>query len=98
MVEEEFLNSIIERVKPLLIPALEKLEDYMGEDEKMIIIRKPKDAKGYVVILDTKDITSFKLARSDYKRHKMRDFLEKLISGKISEEFNSPEEDTKKDL
>ena len=80
---EELAEKALGFVKPVIKPAVKKLEDYLGEDERMIIIRKPKGKDGVVVIMETKDIVSFRTSNDDYISFSMKEFVELLISGKF---------------
>ena len=81
------MEPILKAVAPMLKPALAKLEEFLGEDEKMIIIRKPKGSDGFVVIMDTSNIDQFTTHNSNYKKYSMKEFTEALVSGEMGDLF-----------
>lgn len=87
MVTGEFADKVKDFVGPMIKPAISKLEKFLGEDEKMIIIRKPKDADGVVVVVDTNNIESFKLKGKKYISFSMKEFADIISSGNIEEKL-----------
>lgn len=84
--EQEIASQIIDMVKPALKPALEKLNEYLGDDEKMIIIRRPKDMDTVVAVIETDKVEKFSLSTDEYERYSAKDFVENLLSGNLNVE------------
>lgn len=55
----DFVHSILPKITPMLNPLSERLDSYLGNDEKIILIRRNSDkSSATVLVLDTtKDYT-----------------------------------------
>ncbi len=82
-----FMEPILRSVLPMLEPARKKLEDFLGEDEKMIIIRRPKGSDAFVVIMDTDNIEIFTTKSDDYKKYSTKEFVQMLMDGNMGDIF-----------
>jgi hypothetical protein len=99
-IKEDMLMEVIEgalpKIKPFLAPALEKFNEWFGEDDKLIIIKKNKGASIKVIILDNNK-GEYEIKNGDNKCFSVQkesiigvypidDFMGKIISG----EFTKP--------
>ncbi len=93
----EVVEQAIPKLKPFLVPAMAKMNEWFGEDEKLILIRKNKGGKAQVVIFDNsvgdyeikKDaVNNINIFTADQKCimgvYPIEDFVEKMITGDIS--------------
>lgn len=48
----EVIDSILPKLQPFIAPAMEKLNEYFGDDEKIFIIRRSKGQAAKVIVLD----------------------------------------------
>lgn len=91
----EVIESAIPKIKPFLVPALEKLNEWFGNDEKIIVIKKFGDKKLKVVIFDNnvgeyeiKNSKDGKVFTSDPDSivgvHDIESFMEKIITGDLT--------------
>lgn len=46
------VEGLLPKLKPFIEPAMMKLEDYFGDDEKIFIIRRSKNSRAKVIVLD----------------------------------------------
>ena len=46
------VEGLLPKLKPFIEPAMAKLEDYFGDDEKIFIIRRSKNSRAKVIVLD----------------------------------------------
>ncbi len=100
-IKEDVLMDLVEgaipKIKPFLVPALEKMNEWFGDDTKTIIIKKNKGQKAKVVIFDnTKG--EYKIEKSESKEiniftadqeciigvYEIEEFMTKMISGDIT--------------
>lgn len=89
--EESMISSLVEgilpKVLPMINPALEKLSEFLGDDEKTIIIRKKKGKTPLVLIFDNSKI--YKVDGNEVtgdegaliSLYDTKKFVEKLIGG-----------------
>lgn len=97
-VKEDMLMSMVEgilpQVKPFLAPALEKFNEWFGEDEKLIVIKKNKGGSIKVIILDNSK-GEYEIRNGENKKfsappdaiigvYPLDDFMEKIISGEFT--------------
>lgn len=47
-----FVEGILPKIKPFINPAVKKLEEYFGDDEKVFLITRKKDRAARVIVLD----------------------------------------------
>lgn len=47
-----FIEGLLPQLKPFIEPAMEKLESYFGDNEKVFMIRRSPGRKPIVIILD----------------------------------------------
>lgn len=93
----EVVEQAIPKLKPFLVPAMAKMNEWFGDDEKLILIRKTKGQKAQVLIFDNtvgdyeikKDtINNINIFTADKECVKgvypIEDFVEKMITGDIS--------------
>ena len=91
----EVVESAIPKLKPFLKPTMEKMNEWFGEDEKLIVIKKNKGQKTQVIIFDnTKG--DYEIKRSGVSNtftadaecvvgvYEIETFVEKMITGDIS--------------
>lgn len=88
-----FVENLIPKVQPFIDPAVEKLMEYFGDDEKIFILRKLGN-KIKVFILDNKK-GEYSLASGAGKHFKadeesiiavidVNDFIQKLLMGEFT--------------
>ena len=90
----EVLESLIPKIKPFLAPGIEKMNEWFGEDEKIIIIKKNKGAKAKVLIFDNNK-GEYEIKSGEGKKftadkdcvigvYDIEDFMQSLISGDLT--------------
>ena len=62
---ESIIGSILPKVKPFIKPMLAELNNYLGDEDKTIVIRKKKDKSGLVMIFD--NTKSFNISGGEIK-------------------------------
>ena len=91
----EVVEGVLPKIKPFLKPAVEKMNEWFGEDDKIIIIKKNKNQGTKVIILDNKKgeyeiVNSINSKKFSVDRdsiigvHDIENFIEKVISGDIT--------------
>jgi hypothetical protein len=90
----EVIEGAIPKIKPFLEPAMVKMNEWFGEDEKLIVIRKNKGQSAKVIIFDNKkgeyEIRSGenKIFTADKECivgvFDIEEFMSKMITGDIS--------------
>lgn len=90
----EVVESALPKIKPFLEPAMQKLNEWLGDDSKLIVIKRNKNASTKVIIFDnTKGEFEIKSGKekvftadkeSIIGVYDVDDFISKLISGDIS--------------
>lgn len=97
-VKEDMLMEVVEsalpKIKPFLTPAMQKLNEWLGDDSKLIVVKRNKNATTKVIIFDnTKGEYEIKSGKekvftadkeSIIGVYDVDDFISKLISGDIS--------------
>lgn len=96
-VKEDMLMEVVEsalpKIKPFLAPAMEKMNEWFGEDEKLVVIRKSKGQTAKVIIFDnTKGDYEINKGKNIFTAdketiigvHDIEDFMAKLISGDLT--------------
>jgi len=99
-VKEDMLMDVVEqalpKIQPFLVPAMEKMNEWFGEDEKLIVIRKSKGQSTKVIIFDNKN-GNYKIEKSSDKNtfeayskesiigvYDISEFVTKMISGDLT--------------
>jgi len=98
-VKEDALMSLVEtalpKIQPFLKPAVEKMNEWFGQDDKLIIIKKNKGQSVKVIIFDNKK-GDYEISKLDDKSvftadkdcivgvYDIEDFATKLISGELT--------------
>lgn len=101
--EDEIMASLIESVmpklKPMIGPALEKLKEYLGDNERFIIMRQLKKTNDIVVVVmkNIKEEGNYNISNKDGVLnfsvdklavegvYKAEDFVEKLLTGQFTQ-------------
>lgn len=52
MMNESFVDGILPKLKPMIGPAVIKLEEYFGDDSKVFFIRRLKNSQAEVFVFD----------------------------------------------
>jgi hypothetical protein len=50
-IAKELISSLLPKVKPFIKPAAEKLDNYLGDNERIIVIRRSSKSKSSKVIV-----------------------------------------------
>ena len=92
--EEGMISSLLEGIMPKIIPmikpAIQKFTEYLGDEDKTIIIRRKKDKDPLVIIFDNKkdfNITGTSVNGEDgavINIYNIKEFIEKLMEGGIN--------------
>lgn len=93
--QEGMIGSLIEgvlpKVIPLISPALDKFTEYLGEDNKTIVIRRRKDKPPLVIIFDNSkefQVNGEGITGQDKTAvlgmYDIKQFIEQLIKGDIN--------------
>jgi hypothetical protein len=98
-VKEDALMSMVEtalpKIQPFLKPAAEKMNEWFGDDDKLIVIKKNKGQPVRVIIFDNKK-GDFEISKSGEKNtftadkeciigvYDVEAFATKLISGEFT--------------
>lgn len=102
-IKEDVLMEVIEgaipKIKPFLEPAMNKMNEWLGDDDKLIVIRKNKGKSAKVIIFNNKkgeyEIKSGKdkLFTADKESiigvFDIEEFMTKIIGGDISKLFSN---------
>ena len=88
----DFIESLVENflpmIEPHLKPAKKKLDEFLGEDENWVLLRRPKGQDTKVYIFDASKIESFKHNKAIKKTHDVEEFLQLLLTGRLGELFD----------
>lgn len=85
-IKEFFLEKVLNQIKKYIPEAIKTFSEYMGDDEKMIIIRKIKGTKvPMFFIVNTKDIVDIKLKNIE-SQFSLTQGMEKIFSGEFKAE------------
>lgn len=84
---EAFMPEIEKMAKAFGKPALQQFSDYLGDDDRFVIIRKDKKSgKFYVMIVETKSVEEMKISKDGYRIIPL-DTPESLITMMLSGEL-----------
>jgi len=90
----EVVESAIPKIKPFLEPAMAKMNEWLGDDEKLVVIRKNKGQSAKVIIFDNKK-GEYEIKSGENKSFTadkesiigvfdIEEFMTKIINGDIS--------------
>ena len=97
-IKDDMLMEVIEgalpKIKPFLEPAMVKMNEWFGEDDKLIVIRKNKGQSAKVIIFDNKK-GEYEIRSGENKTFTadkesivgvfdIEEFMSKMITGDIS--------------
>jgi hypothetical protein len=95
MAESEMADAMVQnflpKIKPFLAPMMEELNQYLGDEDKTVVIRRRKNSSPVIVILDNKEdfiVTGPKVdaeKKAILKVYNIEQFVELLINGKLTE-------------
>lgn len=83
----EFLEGVIKQLDPFIDPMIQGITESLGDDEKMILLRRnKKDGKAYVHVIDTSKVESFKIKENGIiETIAGADFIKSMLSGDLKE-------------
>lgn len=90
----EVIEGAIPKIKPFLEPAMAKMNEWLGDDDKLVVIRKNKGQSAKVIIFDNKK-GEYEIKSGENKSFTadkdsiigvfdIEEFMTKIISGDIS--------------
>lgn len=95
-------QAIIPKIIPFVEPAMDEFDKYLGDNDKLILIRKIKDCPSMVIILDNnKGGYTIEMDKSQgveifdvdeeavNATYGVREFIEKLFSGELIKEMKN---------
>jgi hypothetical protein len=88
---KDVAEKIFKQVQPFIKPMMGAVENFLGADEKMIMIRRQGD-KTVLFIIDVEEIQKFEVnEKGVLKSLEISNFVEILMTGGASELFNEIE-------
>lgn len=100
-IKEDMVLNVVEeflpKIEPFIEPALAKIEEYFGDDEKIFVMKKTK-AGVKVIILDN-TVGEYTIKSGNNKEFNVdkdaivtvvdvKDFVKKLLNGSLIQSFN----------
>ena len=84
---KSIIESLLPQIRPYVSPMIEGVEEAFGDNAYLCVMKREKDGKCYIHVIETPNIESFKV--SEIKSTvKFEDFLELLLSGEIKDMFD----------
>ncbi len=89
-----FIDGLLKSIKPLIPKATESFNEFLGDDEKIIMIRKIKGSNTPTIFVTTVENLKIEI----YDKAKMNNFsvgegIEKVMSGKLFEELEEKDKE-----
>lgn len=82
------MDTILPKIKPFIRPMLNKVAEMLGDDKYMAIIRKDKDGKPSVIIIENEYIESFNISDKAIKHaQSLEDFMDDILSMNMKDMF-----------
>ena len=82
------MDVILPKIKPFIKPMLHKVAEMLGDDKYMAIIRKDKDGKPSVIIIENEYIESFDISEQAIKHaQSLEDFMDDVLSMNMKDMF-----------
>ena len=66
-VASTMIETLLPKIKPFIKPAVDKIQDYLGDNDKFVIIRRLKVGKSASVIIFDNN-TEYEISNKDGKR------------------------------
>ena len=97
------IESLLPKIKPFIAPAVEKFKEFLGDNEKTIVIRRNKGGSPTVIVFDNsafdEEGTGYSILNSKTEKHfksnpdavkdvyNVDDFINKLLTGDLMKEM-----------
>lgn len=77
---KSFVGELLKKLEPQIDSAVKKLEEYMGKDERFMLLKKDGDEL-FVVIVESESVRSMDIEDKGIKVFNAKDALKSIISG-----------------
>ena len=87
MMMQEFIENLLPKVKKYIMPVKGKLAEWMGDDEKVLILRKDKQTgELFLMVVETEGIKEMSFVSEDsFNVYPIDDFVDAILEGRFDD-------------